>query len=225
MPYNSKVIKISSNEKGKTLIKVGTKISADNKIVFSFSFFNGQSISVSNFNNFYANKSDAIKSVNDFFQTLKDISNFEIKQFFSPAIKTQFHYNEFVDYKVIDRIENILIDGYGMTKKKVDEFEGLYFEFSFSNGKRVIGTKKHDNIFEILFIDCNHLVCFESSRTPKIKMKYSYPSIFGKTDNTTNIEEFAQEELFKMLIDSIRHGDYSNMDEFIKDYDDLFTCV
>lgn len=130
MPYNAKQIKPLTSEKGKTLVKVGNQRSVDNKIVFSFSFFNGHSISINDFNNFYANNSDAIKAVSDFFQTLKDISNFEIKQFFSPAIKTQFHYNE-----------------------------------------------------------------------------------------------FDKEELLEMIIDSARNGDYTNIADFVKDYDDLFTCV
>lgn len=225
MPYNIKQVKPLTSEKGKTLVKVGNQRSIDNKIVFSFTFFNGQSICISDFNNFHANHSDAIKSVNDFFQTLKDISNYEIKRFFSPAVKTQFHFNEFDDNKVIDRIENILVNGYGITKKKVDEFERLYFEFSFSNGKRVIGTKIDSNIFEILFMDCNHMVCLESCRTPKIKMKYNCPSLFGKIDKTIMPEEFDREELLKMLIDSARNGDYCNMEEFIKDYDDMFSCV
>ena len=190
MPYNSKKIMPSTFEKGKTLVKVNEQRSIDKKIVFSFSFFCGESIITNDFNNFYANSSDAIKAVNDFFDTLKEICNFKAKHFFSPSIKTQFHYNEFDDDKIIDRIENILITGYHMPKKKVDEFESMYFEFSFSNGKRAIGTKIYDNIFEILFIDCNHMVCLESSRTPKIKMKYSCNSIFGKVDTARKTEEY-----------------------------------
>ena len=78
-------------------------------------------------------------------------SNIEPKELFSPNMKTQYHYNEFDDNLIIDRIESILINGYGMPKRKVDEFERMYFEFSFGNGKRVIGTKIYDNIFQILF--------------------------------------------------------------------------
>lgn len=225
MPYNIKQIKPLTSERGKTLVKVGNRRSVDNKIVFSFSFFNGNSININDFNNYYANNSDTTKAVCDFFETLKAISNFEIKQFFSPAIKTQFHYNEFDDNKVIDRIENILIEGYGLSRRKVDEFERLYFEFSFSNGKRAIGTKIYDNIFEILFIDCNHMVCLESCRTPKIKMKYNCPSYFGRFDKEISITEFNKEELIEMLIESLRSGDYNNIDDFIKDYDDLFNSV
>lgn len=225
MNYNKREIKPLTNEKGKTLVKVGNQRSVDNRIVFSFSFFNGQSICISDFNNFYATRSDSMKSVSDFFQTLKDISNFEIKQFFSPAVKTQFHYNEFDDNKVIDRIENILIDGYGIPKQKVDEFERLYFEFSFSNGKRAIGTRIYDNIFEILFIDCNHMVCLESCRTLKIKMKYNFPSLFGRFDKEVEFSDFNREKLLEMLIDGARKGDYTSVGDFVKDYDDLFTCL
>ncbi len=225
MNYNKKKIKPIINEKGQTLVKVGQQRFIDNKIVFSFSFFNGHSISISDFNNFYQNSSDAIKSVNDFFQTLKEVSKFEIKQFFSPAIKEQFHYNEFNDDKVIDRIENILINGYVMTRQKVDEFERLYFEFSFSNGKRVIGTRVYDNIFEILFIDYNHMVCLESSRTPKIKMKYSYPSIFGNFDKNVSHEEIDEETKLRLLIELAKKKEYANIDELIKDFDDLFNYV
>lgn len=225
MPYNTKQIKLSTTEKGKTLVKVGTQKSVDNKIMFSFSFFNGQSISINDFNNFYANSSSAIKSVNDFFQTLRVISNLEIKDFYSPAIKTQLHYNEFNDNKIINRIENILIEGYGIPKKKTDEFERLYFEFSFSNGKRAIGTKIYDNIFEILFIDCNHMICLESCRSQKIKMKYNFPSLFGKFDTPLNTHELEIKEIIEMLIDSMRNGEYTNIEDFLKDYDDLFTYI
>ena len=225
MLYNIKKIKPLTSENGKTLVKVSNQRSADNKIVFSFSFFNGHSIGVNDFNNFCANNSDAIKAVSDFFQTLKDISNFEIKHFFSPAIKTQFHYNEFDDNEIIDRIENILIDGYGISRKKVDEFERLYFEFSFSNGKRVVGTRIYDNIFEILFIDCNHMVCLKSCRSFKIKMKYDCPILFGKIDRNKNVSEFKKEELFTMLIDSARNGEYISIEEFVRAYDDLLACV
>ena len=126
---------------------------------------------------------------------------------------------------MIDRIENILISGYGISKKKVDEFERLYFEFSFSNGKRAIGTKIYDNIFEILFLDCNHMVCLEFCRTAKIKMKYNCPSLFGKFDKEISITELEKEKLLEMLIVSVRNGDCTSINDFVKDYDDLFTCV
>ena len=109
-----------------------------------------------------------------------------------------------------------------MTRQKVDEFERMYFEFSFSNGKRVIGTKIYENIFQILFIDCNHLICIESSRNVKIKNGYSVQSVFEKVDRNITVKQYDREELLELLIDSARNGAYTNMEDFIKDYDDLF---
>ena len=103
-----KQIKPLINDRGKTLVKVGNNRLVDNKIMFCFSFFNGSSIIEGDFNNYYASTSDATKAISDFFQTIKNISNYNANQFFSPAIKKQFHYNEFDDNEVIDRIENIL---------------------------------------------------------------------------------------------------------------------
>ena len=68
-------------------------------------------------------------------------------------MKKQYHYNEFNDNKFIDRIESILVNGYNMTQEKVDEFERTYFEFAFGNGKRVIGTRIFENIFQMWFIN------------------------------------------------------------------------
>lgn len=225
MVYNKNKIKSSMTEKENTLVKVAAKRFIDNKIVFSFPFFNGKSIRINGFNNFYANDSDAIKSVGDFFQTLKDISGFNIREFFSPAIKVQFHYNEFNSNKIIDRIEEVLMNGYNMPRRKIDEFEKLYFEFSFSNGKRAIGTKSYDNIFEILFVDCNHMICIESCRNYKKKMQYDYPSYFGRFDKAVDVHEFEREELLAMLIDSAKSEAYSSLEKFILDYDDLLGYV
>ena len=218
-----KQIKPLINDRGKTLVKVGNNRLVDNKIMFCFSFFNGSSIIEGDFNNYYASTSDATKAISDFFQTIKNISNYNANQFFSPAIKKQFHYNEFDDNEVIDRIENILINGYHFSREKVDEFERMYFEFSFSNGKRVIGTKLDSNVFEILFIDCNHMVCLNSSRFVKNKMNYSCPSLFEKINNGIESTELFGKDLLYMLIDAAKKGEYKSLEDFLKDYDELFN--
>ncbi len=223
MGYKNKQIKVPTNGRGETLVKVGKHRAVDERIVFSFSFFNGHSIKISNFNNFYGNKADAVNAVGDFFETLKSISTMAINQFFPSSFKTQFHYNEFNDDNIIDRIEGVLINGYGMPREKVDEFERMYFEFAFSNGKRAIGTKIYDNIFEILFLDNNHLICRESSRDVKIKYGFGSPSVFSKVDFAGDFKEYDRKELLNMLIDSAKRGECTSLDEFIKDYDDLFV--
>ena len=56
-------------------------------------------------------------------------------------------------------------------------------------------------------------------------MKYDCPILFGKIDRNKNVSEFKKEELFTMLIDSARNGEYISIEEFVRDYDDLLACV
>ena len=160
-----------------------------------------------------------------FFETIRLPSNLESKELFTANMKKQYHYNEFTDDLIIDRIEDILVKGYKMPKSKIDEFERNYFEFSFGNGRRVIGTKVYDNIFQILFIDCNHLVCIDSSRNVNLKNSFNYPSTFGKVNNEMELKQIEREELLDSLIDSARNGSYSNIKDFVEDYDDLMVNV
>ena len=96
MTYN-----LNTKNKAETLVNIKNHNQIDNKIVFAFSFFNGYSIKLNDFNNYYFNNLDATKAVSDFFKTIKDISRFNSNNFYLPAIKTQLHYNEFKDSKII----------------------------------------------------------------------------------------------------------------------------
>lgn len=82
-----------------------------------------------------------------------------------------------------------MLNGYRFPKEKIEEYESKYFEFQISDGKRVI-CYKIDNVIFPLFIDCNHMICIESSRNPKAKQGYKYPSSFAKL----NEKEFSLEE-------------------------------
>lgn len=140
----------------------------------------------------------------------------------SPENKAQFHYNEFTEGKEIDRIEMVLREGYGFSNDKIKEFERLYLEFAFSNGKRAIGTKIGDNIIEILFIDTNHMICIDSCRNPKQKMMYEYPSLFDTYDLNENYNEYDKENLIAMLIEDAEKGKYKELTEFINDCKGIF---
>ena len=224
MVSKNKQIKISKDIKRETSVKVINSRPSEERIVFSFSFFNGNSININNFNNFYFNEYDSKKAISDFFETLKNISKYKLKELFEPSLKSQFHYNEFSDKNIINRINKVLINGYGMSKDKVKEFEDMYFEFSITNGRRVIGTRVYDDIFEILFIDNNHMICLESSRNIKIKENSEYPGVFGKIDKEEKYKEYEKSELLQMLIEDLRKGLYSTTD-FIKEYDELFATI
>lgn len=131
MGYKStKQIKVPKYEKEKRLLKAVEQSPVDNRIVFSFSFFQKHSIRLGDFNNFYPNTNSSLKAVSDFLETLTLISKYEKSHFFSPETKTQFHYNEFTDNDIIDKIENILIRGYNMPQQKVDQFERLLKKYT-----------------------------------------------------------------------------------------------
>ena len=206
------------NSPEKSLIVNKTDLSSYDKIVFDFTYFQVKSISINGFNNCYRKESDSINAVGDFFETLKNINSFNKKAFFVSSVKTQFHYNEFADDEIIDRIEKVLTDGYAMPYEKVKEFERMYFEFSFNNGKRAIGTRIYDNIFSILFLDPNHLICVESSRNVKSKLSFSIPGVFSKLKNDTlSKEEFNQNEFLKMIVQDYNMGKYTSMEDIVND--------
>ena len=120
-----RILNETINAKDKSTLITTPKELTNNReraIVFSFSNFQKESIKCRDFNNTYTPS-----------------------QLFEPALKEQYHYNEFKDELHIQRIENVLINGYNMKSEKVKQFEKIYFEFQFSDGKRVIGIKIEEN--------------------------------------------------------------------------------
>lgn len=195
-----------TSKNSRSLIKESTIPTKEEKIVFSFSNFLKESIVYNDFNNMYANKMDSINAVKDFFDSIKIISTLTISQLCSFNNKKQFHYNEFKEQDIIDRIDDILINGYNWSEKFVkNDLEAMYFEFQFSNGKRVIGTKVENNVFSILFLDPNHLICKESSRDVKRKQNYSIPSTFEGWQSA--------------YVDSINYNAKEFLQEFISEYE------
>lgn len=176
-------------------------ISFNNKLVFNFEHFASKSFIIDNFNNFYVNVNEAKHVVKDFFDTLNNICSFDIKTFYFLHIKKQFHFNLLNDKLIVKRIKHILIDCYGFPNKLLLEMKNSFCEFSFSNGKRVIGYLINNNTFGVLFIDNNHLVCIDSSRNVKTKMLFNYPSLFGSyVDNEVSIDD----ELIRMMFDDAK---------------------
>lgn len=215
-----KEIKVTK-DKGKTLVRPSIKDGISKKIVFSFSFFKGNSIVLHEYNSYYENRNDAEKAVSDFFQTVSEISKLDSTTFYSVNMQKQFHYNKFKEKREIERIENVLIKGYSMPKEKVDEFERLFFEFSFGNGKRAICTMIYDNIFEVLFIDCNHMICLESCRDVNKKTLFGIPSLFVWDEKKSKAKDDEKIELINMLMEDAKNNKYHSVDDLIKDYEEL----
>lgn len=199
---NNDKIKITGYKKGTLINNLSEKESIrDKKVSFSFEDFNGDSIKLDDYNSYYYNVESSRNAVVDFFNTLKNISNLRVKHFFDPATKKEYHLNQFDDEKLVGRIENVLIKGYSFPKKKIEQFEKTYWEFQISDGKRVI-CHKVDEILYPLFIDCNHMICKDSSRSFKAKLNYNIKSSFVKQEK----EDLSKKDLeiidyLKMIIE------------------------
>ena len=173
----------------------------DKKVSFSFADFQTNSIQIDNFNNHYFNEESSRNAVSDFFNIIISISNLNYKELFSIATKKEYHLNKLDDDKIINRIEKVLLNGYHFPTEKIEEYESEYFEFQISDGKRVI-CYKIDNVIFPLFIDCNHMICIESSRNPKAKQGYKYPSSFAKlNEKELSLEEKNINDFLKIIIE------------------------
>lgn len=215
---------VQDNNGKKTLIRANKELvnNRQREIVFSFSKFQKESIRCKDFNNFYPTKLDAVNAIKDFFVSSIDLSKRIPDELFDYSLKEQYHYNEFDDQTIIKRIENVLIDGYQMNSKIVEQLEGMYFEFYFSNGKRAIGTKIDENIFSILFLDPNHLICKESSRNVKMKERFMIPTILEGWDNSIEVKnEVSKNDYIKIIIESMENNTYEKFEEVSNDLKDV----
>ena len=213
---NNSKIKATSIKKQDTLINARKQTNVDDKKVsFSFSDFQTHSININNFNNYYFNVESSRNAVSDFFSIISGISNLDLKELFSNATKKEYHLNKLYDEEVISRIEYVLMDGYSFPKERIDEFEHLYFEFQISDGKRVI-CYIVDNVICPLFIDCNHMICRESSRNIKSKSLYKVPSSFHKLgEKALSIQEKNNSEYIKEIINEYQINNDMTSDEII----------
>lgn len=186
----------------------------ESRVCFSFNYFKKESVKIPGFNNFYRDKLASINSVNDFFDTLRDMGKYQKDALFSKDVKRIFHLNEISNDKSIDLIEKVLIEGYDFPQGLVDNFERTYMEFSTKNGRRVIAALMYGTLFECLFLDPNHLICPEKSRNIKAKELFMIPSAFQKwKDETLDLKEPMLKEYVEMLIDDYETGKINDLEE------------
>ena len=205
----------------KNPIKTISKININDETpIIMFTYFNGYSVKINGFNNYYINIEKSINAVYSFFEKIKVIQRMKISDLFNTKNKKQLHCHPIRERRKIEIINNVLLDGYNFPKEMIDNFENYYFEFSLDNGSRVIFVKI-DNIFELLFIDNNHMIYKESSRFLKHKEKYGYPSCLGKISFEHDYEEKNIREIVEMLIESHKNGEFENLDEFVENLEEL----
>ena len=198
---NNEKIKVVDIKKGTLINPPGKEIIGEKKVSFSFEDFNGDSIKLGDYNSYYYNLESSRNAVSDFFNALKNISHLKVKHFFEPSTKKAYHLNQFDDEELVDRIENILINGYLFPKEKIEQFEKVYWEFQIFDGKRVI-CHKVDEILYPLFIDCNHMICKDSSRNYKAKMGYSIKSSFVKQEKKDlSKKDLEMKDNLKMIVE------------------------
>lgn len=217
-------IKPTNNNRGFDFVSSGKKQGKD-KLGFSFKYFHSECIKTDDFSNYYENGQTARKATSDLFKILKDISNEDVISVFSGPKKRQFHLNEITDKKSIALVENILLKEYGFPERTVEEFEQEYFEIiADGDGGRMIFVRE-DNIIDPLFIDANHMICPQASRDLNKKMTFSHPGLFcfSQKQNDYYEKEKERNALLEILITDARKGQFNSFDEFLNEWDSIFT--
>ena len=227
--YNKIKTKKENGKNNNSLIALNRTTTRNKNIVFSFLYFQKESIKYKDFNNMYENKLESINAVSDLFDTVKDLSGKTFDDLCANDMKKQYHFNVFDEKteehkKAINKIEEILVKGYGIPKAKVEEFERLYIEFQFNDGKRVIGTIIEGYIISILFLDPNHLICESSSREVNKKRKFFQKGAFQKWSKEDFYNYDAKDLLVEMQ-DKYENEKYVSIDEMDKDLKDIISIL
>lgn len=183
----------------------------DDRPIFIFSSFYYESIEIDGFNNKYMNMKKSINTVNHFIEKIKSLSNSKMSD-----INRLNHFHPIKSECEVKRIERVLKDGYMVNDIKIRSFEGTYYEIPFGDGQRIICSNV-ENVFEILFIDSNHMIYRESSRLLKAKQNYKCPSCFGKVDYNISYQEYDMPELINIIIDDLESGRINNIKDIIED--------
>mgnify|MGYP003301426101 CR=1 FL=1 len=201
--HKNNKIKVSRDPTNKTEINALRAKMANGNALLSFRYFNPKSIKVGDFNNYYANRNSALKAVIEFVVALKNLSQINHREVFSNQYLKSIRVKQIRnDDKAVARIEKVLAEGYNFPPMLIDQFERSYIEIAFGDGHRAISICV-DGIIEVLFIDNNHLICRESSRENRLKLKESFgfpcllDSIHIKNDNhkECNVAELVIQEM------------------------------
>lgn len=213
----------TENIKNKTKVDTFFKTSKDyniddKKVSFSFVYFNGESVKNPkiSYNSHYQDIGSSRNAVGDFFDVIREMSKYTIGELkVQMKRKNQFRIEPITVKEHIERIERILIDDYGFPQNKIEEFDQQYYEFQISDGKRVIWHMV-DNMICPLFIDCNHMICIDSCRNIKSKMKYNEKSSFCKlTSKELSKKDFDITESIKYIIQECESDEQIEKEDII----------
>lgn len=185
-----------------------------------FKYFHGESIRISNFNNYYENQKTSINSVYSFLTRIQDIQGKTLKELRDRRTSELYHFHSIESEIEIERINHVLKEGYLFNDNLIENFENNYYEFALDSGERVMFVMV-DNLFELLFIDNNHFIYMESSKRVKYKDKFDYPSCLGKINFIQSYEELEIIDIVKLMIKSYDNGEIDDLNEFVSMLKDL----
>ena len=207
--YKLKNIKPSTTQRDNISFVTPGKEQEESDITFSFKLFNGKSIRVDNFNNYYENQNAAHKSVSDLLYIFNNISRENTKTIFLKNKKSQLHLNQMSNDDSIEIIEKILLDGYGLPKQVVAEFDREYFEIV-------------ANLMLPLFLDPNHFVYRKVSKNKKRKTNYSHPGFFVYSQEYVDYYNQLKQvdSLRDAAIQYARNGEFRTVNDFLKAWDE-----
>lgn len=221
MGTNSKQIRKFVEPKKSIKATSGVNIENEKPIIL-FTHFNGYSVKINGFNNYYLNSEKSISAVYSFIDKIKNIQQKTIKELSDQSTKKQLHCHKIENRREIDRINSVLLEGYLFPKIMVENFENSYYEFALDNGSRVIFVRI-DNIFELLFVDNNHMIYKESSRFIKFKEGYEYPSCLGKIDFSYDYEEKNVRDAVELMITAYKNEEIDNLEDFVNELEELIN--
>lgn len=206
---NKNLDKIKATQTPGTFVKTSNTFDVKNeKVSFSFENFNADSVKDTRitYNSFFNTIESSRNAVSDFFKTIKELSKYKIGELLSNRrLREVYHLNKIDRENHIERIEYVLKNCYNYPQEKIEQFDKEYYEFQISDGKRVFWHRL-DNIICPLFIDCNHMICIDSTRDEKMKMHYCVESSFSHLgERELNAEDMSIVEFLKFIIE-----DYEN---------------
>lgn len=198
-------------------IKVGKTPDSNSKCCFSFESFNGKSVKVGkSFNNFYADRDAAEAVVSDFFSKLKSYSSMRLGDIISGRERFRMHCKQINRNEEVGMINMVLREGYNVPDGTIEQYDGEYHEIGLANGGRLIAVKDQ-NVFRILFVDCNHLISAGSSRLKEAKSNYGYPAMF-EIDESNRDNSDKQTSIEYEFMQMVMGGRYKSIKELKNDY-------
>lgn len=208
--------------------EVNSKIQEQQKknFTFSFNYFQFDSLksgSIKEFNNHFKNQEHFLKVNQYMFEAMGILSKENYKSaFIERKLERTMHCKLLEKEESVDRIQNILIDGYNMSENVIKQWsDSKYIEFGITNEERFIGILLDYNIISILYIDPYHLTFPNHNFDIPLKMSYTTPSFLTRNSTTaTSIKNGINDnyynntfniiEMTKMFIEDYNNGKVSD---------------